>query len=154
MAENYGTRETIAVLRKTEKTLHRAVLADIKTAAKPLADQIDANFPQGPPLSGYDNQGRSGWNKRKSTTTRVGTGGKTANGDWNLVSIGINDGPRVTFDRAAKGNLATNLGARYGAPSRAAWKTSDTLNRETVVAVQAAIDRQVAIINRELAGGG
>ena len=144
-----GVRATLRELRKTDERLYWATVNRMKSAAKPLADVIDSNFPTEPPLSGFDHKGRTGWNQKKVTTIKVG--GKRQPTGWQLVRIVIADAPRSLFDMAAKGSLGSHLSDRFGGPSRAAWRTSDALRRKTIDDVEAAVRQESRAISGTIA---
>lgn len=144
-----GVRATLRELRKTDEKLYWATVNQMKTAAKPLATAIDGNYPSGPPLSGFDHNGRTGWGQRKRTTIKVG--GKRGKAGWPLVRILVGDAPRMIFDMAGRGSLGANLSARFGSRSRAAWRTSDALRRKTIDDVEAAVRQESRAISGTIA---
>jgi hypothetical protein len=144
-----GVRSTLRELRKTDEKLYWATVNRMKAAAKPLATAIDGNFPAGPPLSGFDHNGRTGWRQRKTTTIKVG-GKRNATG-WPLIRIFIADAPRMIFDMAGEGSLGANLSGRWGRPSRAVWRTSDALRRQVTDDVEAAIRQESRAISGTIA---
>lgn len=144
-----GVRATLRELRKADEKLYWATVNRMKVAAKPLAEAIDGNYPAGPPLSGFDHNGRTGWRQRKTTTIKVG--GRRNRTGWPLVRIMIADAPRMIFDLAAHGSLGANLSGRYGSASRAAWRTSDALRRKTADDVEEAVRKESRAISGTIA---
>lgn len=143
-----GGRATLAELRKFDRELYWGTVNRMKVAAKPLADAIDSNFPTDAPMSGFDHNGRTGWRQRKVTRTKVG-GRRTGRG-WPLVRIIVADAPRMIFDLAT-GNLGDQLEKHgHGSPSRAAWRTSAALRKETTDNVERAIRDASVVANRRL----
>ena len=143
-----GVRATLRELRKTDEKLYWATVNRMKSAAKPLATAIDSNFPTEPPLSGFDHNGRTGWNQKKVTTIKVG--GKRNKGGWPLVRVFIADAPRMIFDLAT-GDLGSQLAKHgYGDPSRAAWRVSRKLLDETTDNVETVIRDASRDANRKL----
>lgn len=141
-----GVRATLRELRKTDERLYWATVNRMKSAAKPLADVIDANFPPTPPTRGFDHNGRTGWGQPKKTLIKVG--GKRQPTGWQLVRIVIADAPRAIFDMAGKGRLRDALDEYgWGPPSRAAWRTSDALRRKTVDDVETAVRQESRAIS-------
>lgn len=147
-----GGRETLAHLRAFDKELYWKTVNRMKTAATPLADGVIASFPSGPPMSGFDHNGRTGWNKPKVTKIKVG-GRRNRNG-WPLVRIFVADAPRMIFDLAT-GPLGDQLARHgYGDPSRAVWRTAASLRDETTDAVEKVIRDAARETNRKLARVG
>lgn len=149
-AEVYGVRETLAALKAAEPKLRLAAMAKMRSAAKPMVDQINAAVPSGPPLSGFDHQGRTGWGKAKKFRAKVGGRARRDRDTWPLVEIRNDSGPVQIFDMANAGQLGSALTSRYGPASRAAWRVSEELAAETERAVLDAIEKASAQVNREL----
>lgn len=134
-----GGRATLRELRSVEAGLYWETIREMKSAAKPLADAIDGNYPTEPPTRGFDHKGRTGWRNRKRTDRKVG-GRRKRNGEWPLLRIIVADAPRQIFDLANRGQLSVAIESNgFGSPSRGAWRTSQALRRETVQAVEQAI---------------
>jgi len=147
----YGVRETLAELREMDKALFFEAVREIKKAASPLARAIESHIPSEPPLSGMA-RGRLAWKKAK-VTVKYG-GRKDRNKDeWPLLKLELKDGAAVLFDMAGKNGsspFADRLSARFGGPSRAAWRPDRELQREAQEAVKDAIARAAKKINQQL----
>ena len=148
--EVYGVRETLAALKAAEPKLRLAAMAKMRSAAKPMVDQINAAVPSGPPLSGFDHNGRTGWGKAKKFRAKTGGRARRDRETWPLVEIRNDSGPVQIFDMAANGTLGANLSSRYGPASRAAWRVAPELVEQTQAAVLDAIEKASADVNREL----
>ena len=148
MSQVYGVRESLAELRDLDKDIFFEAVGKIKRAAKPLARAIDSNIPKAPPLSGMA-RGRAAW---KKAATQIVYGGRRdrRKDEWPLLKLVIRDGGAVMFDTARNGTLGANLTARFGSPSRAAWRPERELQAETVKAVEAAISEAMAKVNARL----
>lgn len=150
-AEVYGLRETMAELRKLDKELYKAAMAEMKQAAQPLAMAVHQSFPSEPPLSGFNHNGRTGWSKRKKPAVKYGGRKYKSGKGWPLLRILVNDAPGQISDMANNGNLGEQLTARFGGASRFAYANKEQLMQETAQAVVAAGERAAAQMNRNLA---
>ena len=148
----YGVRETMAELRELDKELFFQSVREIKKAAAPLAAAIQAGIPVGPPLSGMA-YGRISW-RRTKVSIDYGGRKRRDRDQWPLLKLSIKDGGAVLFDMAGKNspdsNLARNLTARFGSPSRAAWRPDDVMRRSAEKAVVNAIGRASEKVNKNL----
>jgi hypothetical protein len=148
-----GVREALAELRRLDETLYKQALKDIRTSAKPLADAISGGLPVGPPLSGFNHSGRTGWNIRGVRTVRVklrGRKDRKAN-RWPLVRVQVASAPASIYDIAGRGSsnqLATALG---GTASRVVWPTAERMLPEVTANVRASLERAAAQVNQRIA---
>ena len=143
-----GGRETLAELRKLDRSIYWGTVNRMKLVARPLADAVDDNYPVDPPMSGFDHKGRTGWRNRK--VTRIKVGGKRNSNGWPLLRIMVADAPRMIFDLAT-GDLGSQLAKHgYGDPSRAAWRVSRKLLDETTDNVETVIRDASRDANRKL----
>lgn len=153
-----GVKETLRVLKNMDETIYWSCVGEIKSAAKPMAEQIDGAFPVNAPLSGFDHAGRTGWaNVTKST---VQFGGRRSRSNivkqtWPLVRIKVTDAPRQIFDMAGSRTPGNKLdsslvGSGWGGASRSVWKVAPALLRDTDRAVKQACAKATQRLNRQL----
>ena len=121
----YGVRETLAELKSLDGALYRQALADMRSAAEPLAGDVRSRIPTAAPLSGMARGGRMGWTPA-GTRVAVRTGGRRPRTAeyWPLVRIQLAGASASLFDmagRASSSQFSNALSARFGRPSRAAW---------------------------------
>lgn len=150
-----GVRETLTVLKRMDDKLYWSAINKIKSAAEPLANDIDATFPGPPPGRGWNHKGRTGWNQPKKTVIQYG--GKRSRAmkttqTWNLVRIKIMDAPRMIFDMAGSaGGSNINLDGKWGNASRAVWRAANSGGQKRAdAAVKAACREVVEKTNRKL----
>ena len=146
-----GLKETLRDLQKLEPELRKQINRDIRRTVKPVVDFINGNIPAGPPLSGMDHNGRTGWNRRRAVAMKldarkprryVDRPGRTVT---SVIRITTKDAPTAIVDMAGKAgggssrapesrrrpNFAAALTARLGQPSRFMWR--DTENQISLV---------------------
>lgn len=146
-----GVQETMRTLKAVEPALQRQAVKDVKWAAEPIRAATAAAIPVEPPLSGMDHRGRTGWGARGARTVSTKYGGRRGNDreNWPLVSILVRGVGGSIYDMAGRGStgssLASNLSARYGGASRAAWPTAERY----LPAVQAAVLKAVTTVSQE-----
>lgn len=157
MAELIGLRETMTTLRRDmPKEMYWASMNEIKAAAKPLADAVNASVPASSPFAGrshdgFDHNGRTSWRKRGKATVKYGGRKYRARPDaWPLVRIVFSGAAGEMTDLAANGTLAANLG---GTPSRYIWPAANAHIGDVEQAVKAAADKAAERVNRKLAHG-
>jgi hypothetical protein len=149
----YGVAETLRELRGVDKALQRAAMDRMKSGARPLAAQIAAAAPTGPPLSGFSHKGRTAW-KRPRATVKGGGRRKPSREFWPLVSVRFTGAAAEMADmagRARPNTLGANLSARYGAPSRWVWPTAEGQLRAIQATVSKACTEVAADVSRKLA---
>ena len=150
-------RETLNVLRQTDKELYWHSVNKIKKAAEPLADSIDAYFPEAPPGRGWNHSGRTGWNQTKKTVIQYGgrrSSTMKRNQTWNLVKVKVMDAPRQIFDMAGSKNpgnpLDRAMSKNWGSASRAVWRAADKGKPKADAAVKEACREVQAKLNKRL----
>lgn len=141
-----GARATLRELRNADRSFYYKTQGRMRKAAEPLRAAVEGSYPAGPPLSGFDHNGRTGWNARKRIVTKLG--GRRGKRGWPLVRIMVTDAPRILLD-LARGRLEGPL-RRYGEPVRIAYDPGAELRRETVNNVEAAIREASREANRKL----
>lgn len=152
-----GVRETLRTLRQVDENAYWAALTEVKKAAEPMRDVIDGNFPQ-PGPTGFLHKGRTGWGRQKPTVIQYGgkrSRSMAGDGVWPLVRIKVVDAPRQIFDMAGAKTPGNKLDrglqkSGYGEASRAVWRTSDKIRRETATALTEAMRKVQARANRSL----
>lgn len=170
-AQVVGLKETLRDLSKLDKELSKEIRKDIRQTVQPLADAINATVPGGPPLSGMDHKGRTGWNNRKKVVVKLDTRkprryvdrpGRTVT---NVVRVTTKDAPTAIVDMAGRAggtqsrasqsrqrpNFAAALSSRLGPPSRFMWPTADNMVPEIQRNMEPIIKRVEDIMNRDLA---
>ena len=133
-----GLQETLRTLNKLAPTLRRQFTKDVKQAAAPMVAQVKAKLPQEPPLSGFNNKGRTGWNRaanhavdvKINTSRRRKRNGFVAAEEIGVINIRGKGAALQIVDMAGRGennarvpgrarpNLVSSLG---GSPSRFMW---------------------------------
>jgi len=159
-----GVKETLKILKQVDPELRKALMKEMRTAAKPLVQEVQRALPVQAPLSGMDNEGRLGWNSTRVTrNVKLKVGGKKVRSqrgqEFPLLRVTINDAAAAMFDMAGRGGsgntpqgqaLIRGL-SRYGAPSRTAYPSAEKRLPEVTRGVLEAIDKAAAQINREIA---
>jgi len=150
----YGVRETLKELRELDKQAQLACVREMKKAARPLAAEIERYIPAGPPLRGFANRGRTGWDNAQHVVKVKYGGRKRRNrNEWPLLSLRVEGAPTVMFDMAGRrsgNNLSSALSRDYGGASRAAWRPEDRLTTESTQAIEAALDDAMKKVNANL----
>ncbi len=169
-AQVVGLKETLRDLNKLDKELSKEIRKDIRAVVQPLADAINAEVPGGPPLSGMDHNGRTGWNNRKKVAVKLDTRkprkyidrpGRTVT---NVVRVTTKDAPTAIVDMAGRAggqasrapqarrrpNFASALNSRLGPPSRFMWRTAEGQLDEIQRNMTPIINRVEQIMNRDL----
>lgn len=153
-----GVRETLRDLRRLEPEIYKATMKAAKQAAKPMQQAAQAAIPSGPPLSGFDHQGRTGWSG-KSRRVAVKWGGRKRGNTWPLLSLRLTNAAGEIFDMAGKGNggdsrqgqaLIENLTGRYTRPSRAMWPAAEAHTDDVTREIDRTIDRALVAYNAKL----
>ena len=148
----YGVRETLAELKQLDKAVFFEAIKEIKKAARPLQQKLEAGIPHDPPLSGMT-RGRLKWSGKARVEVKYGGRKDRRKDEWPLLKLELKDGAAVVFDMAGKntGSQFTQaLSARHGGPSRAMWRADDAVKREANEAVKDAIARAMKKVNQEL----
>lgn len=158
-----GVKETLRILKQVHPELRKALIKEMRTAAKPLVQEIQRQLPVEAPLSGMDNDGRLAWNSaRVKRSVKLKVGGKKVRSqrgqEFPLLRVTIADPDASMFDMAGRGGngntpqgqaMIRNL-SRFGAPSRTAYPSADKRLPEVTKGVLDAIDKAAAQINREI----
>ena len=148
----YGVRESLAELKQLDKAAFFEAIKEIKKAARPMQQAMQAGLPAEPPLSGMA-RGRLKWSGRAKVDIKYG-GRKDRNKDeWPLLKLELKDGAAVVFDMAGKNTsspFTQALSRRHGGPSRAMWRPDDLVKREANEAVKDAIARAMKQVNSNL----
>ena len=150
----YGVRETLAELRAISPELQKECQANIKAAARPLQEAVAGRIPSGPPLSGFNHKGRTGWTTggRRVRTKLGGRKRKGAN-EWPLLSVIVSGSAASIYDMAGRGsssNLSQQLGSRHGSASRAAWPGAEASLQAVQASVVQAVDATMRKANQQL----
>jgi hypothetical protein len=169
-AQVVGLKETLRDLNKLDKELSKEIRKEIRNVVQPLADAINQAIPGGPPLSGMDHNGRTGWGNRKKVAVKLDTRkprkyvdrpGRTVT---NVVRVTTKDAPTAIVDMAGRAggtqsraplarqrpNFSRALNSRLGAPSRFMWATAEGQLDELQRNMMPIIHRVEEIMNRDL----
>ena len=152
-AQVFGVRETMNELRKVDRATYTASVNGAKRAAEPLRSAVAASIPEGPPLSGFAHNGRTGWGKRgaRSVTTKYGGRAKRDRESWPLLRVALTGAAASIWDMAGRGSSgATASGAALisslgGSPSRGAWPAAERV----LPTIQADVAAAVQLMERE-----
>ena len=107
--EVYGVRETLAELRKYERTAYNTIEQDLKLSAKPAADAVGREFPVEPLLNWHTSGGRKGkarlpeYNGAKAKNkvrVAVSTKKPTGIGQHGLIRLQQSDAGGQVYDTA------------------------------------------------------
>ena len=148
----YGVRETLAELKQLDKAAFFETIKEIKKAARPLQQKLEAGIPNEAPLSGMA-RGRLKWSGKARVEVKYGGRKDRRKDEWPLLKLELKDGAAVVFDMAGKNTssqFTQALSARHGGPSRAMWRADDAVKREANEAVKNAIARAMKKVNQEL----
>jgi|LakMenEpi03Aug12_release.lakeMendotaPanAssembly.Ray.scaffolds.fasta_scaffold55249_5 hypothetical protein len=145
----FGVRETVDELGKLEAKFKFQAIQKMKKAAAPMAQAMEANFPEEAPISGMA-YGKFAWRGRPKLVVRYkapskyGTKSRYSN-IWNLISILTPKGHHGAemFDMAQNGKLGAALTERYGNASRAMWRVEDELKNRTQDAILDALEAYI-----------
>jgi hypothetical protein len=81
-------RQALKELKDLEENSIKDLRQDLRTKISPLAKQVSASIPVEPPLSGFGNNGATGWSRvRPSVSFTPGRSRKTG---YHLISIRVN----------------------------------------------------------------
>ena len=148
----YGVRESLAELRQLDKVAFFEAIKEIKKAARPMQQAMQAGLPSSPPLSGMA-RGRLKWSGRAKVNVKYGGRKDRRKDTWPLLKLELKDGAAVLFDMAGKNGsspFSARLTDRFGGPSRAMWRPDDLVRREANEAVKDAIARAMKQVNSNL----
>jgi hypothetical protein len=166
-----GVAEALKTLRKADPELRKAVIKDMKAAAKPLETQARSLIPARPLRNWYSwPRGEGDWNQsraQKGIKVAVRTGGvKGKSGDhFPLLSLRQTDAQGAIFEIAgrsypskrsegeARGDNMVNKLNMFGQASRTLWPTAEKGMPEVERALLLSIDRLSAAINEMLEKG-
>lgn len=149
----YGVRETLAELKQLDKAAFFESIKEIKKAARPLQQKLEAGIPHDPPLSGMTRPKRIAWSGKARVEVKYGGRKDRTKDEWPLLKLELKDAAAVIFDMAGKNTssqFTQALSARHGGPSRAMWRADDAVKREANEAVKDAIARAMKKVNAEL----
>lgn len=154
----YGVQEAVKALKEIEPKLYRQALKDIKGAAEPLRAATQSAMPGGPPLSGMDHAGRTGWGARSASRVSVKYGGrrKLDKDVWPLLGIVMSGAAGSIWDMAGRGSSGITasgramIGALPGTPSRTMWPTVEARVSLVESAILKATKAVAAQTNRTL----
>ena len=169
-AQVVGLTETLRDLNKLDKELSKEIRKDIRKAAQPLADEINQAIPGGPPLSGMNHRGRTGWQNRKKVAVKLDTRKPRKAVDrpgrviLNVVRVTTKDAPTAIVDMAGRAggtqsrapqsrqrpNFSRALTSRLGPASRFMWPTAEKELHKVQDEIAVVVDRVERIMNREL----
>lgn len=82
-------RRTIKALNEIDKGIVKELRADLRSNLKTVADDIRANVPNSPPLSGMANNGGTAWSQTKASISFTPGKSRRFKGTNPLVSIRI-----------------------------------------------------------------
>ena len=133
----HGVRETLAELRKYERSAYNIIEKDLKTSAKPAADAVGREFPDEPLMNWHtsgDRKGEArlppynGSSAKSKVRVAVSTKKPTGVGQHGLVRLQQMDAGGQVYDSAG----AQTKGAR-GASASAGQKFISNLDKRSKV---------------------
>jgi hypothetical protein len=135
--EVYGVRETLAELRKYERTAYNTIEQDLKLSAKPAADAVGREFPVEPLMNWHTSGGRKGkarlpeYNGAKAKNkvrVAVSTKKPTGIGQHGLIRLQQSDAGGQVYDTAG-----SVVGGGHGAGATAGQKFVANLDKHLKV---------------------
>jgi hypothetical protein len=159
-----GLKVALAELNQIDKKLRRQITKDFKAIVQPVVGKAESMLPGGAPLSGMARswKGKSGadimsWqDARVKRNLKAFTSGKKARETpmgftQNVGAFGIRwSGPQATiFDMARKGQMAENLTAKYGQPSRVIYRAYESASTQVERQVQELVNRVMMLTGRQ-----
>jgi hypothetical protein len=177
--EIIGVQAVIRDLNNLDKDLLRQMRREIITEIRPLYSVIKSSIPSTRPLSGFDHNGRTSWNKPVRVTGKVSY--RTRQGRNSLVSIRTSSaaveladmaGKRNKFDVGREGSHS-GFSAEYtirgrrrrhrlngqgaamvrglgGTPSRYVWPAVEQFRPLLTQKIKTIVDNYAEIVNRKL----
>jgi hypothetical protein len=135
------------------KTMRKEIITEIR----PLYASIKSSIPRVAPLSGFDNQGRTGWPKRNVKVTGK-TNFRSRAGKHSLVSIRTASAAVQIVDisgRKGKGRtesgqaMIANLSSRFGKASRFVYPAVEKEIPRVQNIIKKILDRYANMVNRK-----
>jgi hypothetical protein len=130
----YGVRETLAELRKYERTAYNIIEKDLKTSAKPAADAVGREFPEEPLMNWHTSGARLttesnlppyiGNSAKKKVRVAVSTKKPTGIGQHGIVRLQQMDAGGQVYDTAG-----SDIGGARGAGASAGQKFVANLDK-------------------------
>jgi hypothetical protein len=107
-AKAIGIKELQTILRESDKKLLRSTQRMMRKAASPMTAQARAITPSQSPLSGWANNGRTGWRQSEvlsGITVKVG-GPSLRSNEWALLTLQQNNAAGMIFDWAGRDGMS------------------------------------------------
>lgn len=169
-----GLKEALRTINSIDPKLRRAYGKQIRELGKVVVDAITPLVPSSAPMSGMDNDARTGWkggqtknvvvktNTRKARKRNIALGAKyetigTITVGTKGAALAITDiagkGPNRTRNRnpnRARPNMVGVLNARMGQPSRMIWAGGQKAIPEFQKALEPVIKEVIYLANQEL----
>jgi len=129
----YGVRETLAELRKYERTAYIVIEKDLKTSAKPAADAVGREFPDEPLMNWHTSGGRKGKSRmpeyngssaKNKVRVAVSTKKPTGIGQHGLIRLQQSDAGGQVYDSAG-----STVGSGRGSGASAGQKFVANLDK-------------------------
>ena len=169
-----GLKEALRTINSIDPKLRRAYGKQIRELGKVVVDAITPLVPSTAPMSGMENNARTGWkggqtknvvvktNTRKARKRNITQGAKyetigTITVGTKGAALAITDiagkGPNRTRNRnpnRARPNMVEVLTARMGRPSRMVWAGGEKAIPEFERALQPVVKEVIYLANQEL----
>lgn len=130
-----STKQVLKELKKVEPETYKQLRRDMRTEIRPIVTLIQQSIPMIRPLSGFENEGRLGWNRTNprsiSISQPLSMGGRGAK---NILTLIENNAAVSLVDKAGMRNpprgrgrnpetrLGENLRERLGSSQRFGWR--------------------------------
>ena len=159
-----GLKVALGELNQMDKKLRRQITKDFKQIVQPVVGKAESMLPSGAPLSGMARSWKSksgadimSWqDARVKRNIKAFTNAKKVRESptGNLQNVGVFgirwSGPQATiFDMARKGQMAENLTAKYGQPSRVIYRAYESASDDVERQVQQLVNRVMELTGRQ-----
>ena len=169
-----GLKEALRTIQSIDPKLRRAYGKQIRELGKVVVDAITPLVPSSAPMSGMENNGRTGWkngqtknivvktNTRKARKRNIAQGAKyetigTITVGTKGAALAITDiagkGPNRTRNRnpkKARPNMVGVLNERMGQPSRMVWAGGQKAIPDFQKALEPVVKEVIYLANQEL----
>jgi hypothetical protein len=107
-AKAIGIKELQTILRGSDKKLLRSTQAMMRKAASPMTAQARSLTPSQSPLSGWANNGRTGWRQSEVLSgIKVSLGGRSlSRTEWPLLTLQQGNAAGMIFDWAGRAGMS------------------------------------------------
>lgn len=155
-----GVQQTKALLDKMPREMVEAAAEEVGRMRASVGRAVEARIPSGPPLSGFDHHGRTGWaNGRGRVITEKGDGKRRGSNEFPLCKIILTGAAAVMTDMAGAGGggktrqgqaMTRGLSSRYGRASRWVYPAVEAQVRQVEKAAKAGVEKAARAANNRM----